>query len=317
MRADRLLNIMLRLQAGKKMTAQTLANELEVSRRTILRDVEALSVAGIPIYADKGHGGGIALDENYRFSLTGLKESEVCALFLSSNTKLMTDIGLAEASGNILPKLFAALPSVHQQAVEDLRQRVYIDPTWWNETTAPPLLPDLLQAVYESRCLSVVYQHHEGDIAERVIEPYSLVAKAGNWYLIATCDSKFRTYRVSRFHEVNILDTHFPRQPDFNLMTYWRDHVQEFFDSLLQYRFTLRVHTRRLNLLRWYSTGRYEIIEPADADGWFTAIFEAESIIPAKMLVFGLGADAVVLEPLELREAVLAQSRLLLQANEK
>jgi predicted DNA-binding transcriptional regulator YafY len=316
MRADRLLTLMFRLQAGKKMTAQALADALEVSRRTILRDVEALSTAGVPIYADKGHGGGIALDENYRVSLTGLKESEVRALFLSGNAKLMTDIGLGEASENILPKLFAVLPSLHQQAVEHLRQCVHIDPTWWNEGDTPPFLPDLLNAVYESRCLQIVYKNHEGNIAERVIEPYSLVAKSGIWYLIAMRTDEFRTYRVSRLHQVNVLKTRFQRQQDFDLETYWRDHVQEFFDSLLQYRFTLRVHERQLNLLRWYSTGRYDILEPADADGWFTARFEAESIIPAKMMVFGLGADAVVLEPQELREIVLAQSRALISAND-
>src|SRR5512139_3667096 len=118
MRADRLLSIMLLLQTRGKLTAQTLAAELGVSRRTILRDIDALSVAGIPIYADGGHGGGIALDENYRTTLTGLKETEVRALFIASSNYLLNEIGLGEAAKSTLLKLSAALPERHQPSVD-------------------------------------------------------------------------------------------------------------------------------------------------------------------------------------------------------
>src|SRR5262245_47693068 len=131
MRADRLLSIMMLLQNRGKTTAQTLAREMGVSRRTILRDIDALSFAGIPIYAEGGHGGGIALDENYRLSLTGLKEAEVRALFVSNDSRLLSDIGLGQAAESTLPKLFAMLPELHKQAVERIRQRVHIDPLWW------------------------------------------------------------------------------------------------------------------------------------------------------------------------------------------
>src|SRR5512145_2028347 len=137
MRADRLITLIMRLQTRGKVTAQTLAAELGVSRRTILRDVEALSAAGIPIYTEGGHGGGIALDENYRLSLTGLKESEVHSLFISGNNQLLNDIGLGEAAENTLLKLFAALPALHRPSVDHIRQRIHIDPLWWWQDAEP------------------------------------------------------------------------------------------------------------------------------------------------------------------------------------
>ena len=131
MRADRLLTLVLLLQTRGRQTAQTLAAELGVSRRTILRDVEALSLAGIPVYAEGGHGGGIALDERYRTTLTGLGESEIRSLFIASNTSLLADVGLAEAAERSLLKLTASLPERYQPSVEHIRQRIYIDPVWW------------------------------------------------------------------------------------------------------------------------------------------------------------------------------------------
>src|SRR3982751_115398 len=111
MRADRLLSLVMLLQTRGKMTTQNLAEEMAVSRRTILRDIDALSVAGIPVYTDGGHGGGVALDENYRVTLTGLKESEIRSLFISNNNQLLKDVGLGDAAESSLLKLSAALPS--------------------------------------------------------------------------------------------------------------------------------------------------------------------------------------------------------------
>src|SRR5260221_4956858 len=121
MRADRLLSIVLLLQTRGKMTAQVLAQELEVSTRTILRDIDALSTTGIPIYAEGGHSGGIALDKNYRVTLTGFKEDEVHSLFVSDNPKLLKDVGLVEAAVISLLKHSAALATLHQASVADIR----------------------------------------------------------------------------------------------------------------------------------------------------------------------------------------------------
>jgi predicted DNA-binding transcriptional regulator YafY len=307
MRADRLLAIMLLLRARGKMTSQALAAELEVSQRTILRDIDALTIAGVPVYADGGHGGGIALDENYRVTLTGLEETEVRALFVSSSAKLLSDIGLGDAAERTLRKLFAALPTLHQPSVEHIRQRIHIDPVWWWHDTQPlPFWAELQQAVYEDWCIRVVYENRQGEIEERVLEPYSLVAKSSLWYLVARNEAgDLRTYRVSRFHQVTRLDEHFDRDAAYDLATYWAEHLQEFPASLANYTFTLRLHPERLNFAQWLTPGRWEILNPADEAGWVTVRFQMETLELAKMLVFGLGKQAEIIEPDDLRNAVL------------
>ncbi len=186
MRADWLLSILMLLQSRGRLTAQTLADDLSVSRRTILRDVEALSYSGVPIYTDGGHGGGISLDENYRTTLTGLNELEVRALFISENNQILNDIGLGDATRRMMQKLSAALPPAQQSLVQGLRQRIYIDPTWWWQETQPmPFWSELEKAVFEDHQIQVRYENYNGEVAERTLEPDSLVAKASIWYMIA------------------------------------------------------------------------------------------------------------------------------------
>lgn len=316
MRADRLLALVLTLQSRGKMTAESLAEELEVSRRTILRDIEALSLAGIPVYAEGGHGGGIALDEHYRTSLTGLKEAEVRSLFISADNQHLKDLGLGEAADNALLKLFASLPTKHQSAVDHFRQRILIDSVWWWQDNGPlPFWAELQQAVYEDRLIRVIYERYSGDIQERTLEPYSLVAKANNWYLIGKREGELRIYRVVRLHQVSVLDTHFQRDPDFDLPAFWSSHVKEFAGNLTDYAFTVRVHPNRVNFVKWLTPGRWQIVE-TDAEGWSIMHLQMEAIDLAKMLVFGLAGQGEVLEPRELQEAVLADARQLLEREE-
>lgn len=310
MRADRLLSIVMLLQRRGKTTAQALAEELEVSRRTILRDVDALSAAGVPLYADGGHGGGIALDENYRVTLTGLKEAEVRSLFLASNADLLHDIGLGDAAESTLRKLFAALPAPHQPSVDHIRQRILIDPVWWWHDLQPlPFWSELQQAVYEDRCIRVLYENYNGDVSERLLEPYSLAAKASLWYLIARRDGELRTYRVSRLHQVTLLDAHFQRAKDFDLSTYWQNHIQSFLAELSGYAFTLRVDSTGMASAKWYTPGRSEVIERPGDDGWLTVRFWVESLELATQFVLSMGTQARIVEPDELRDSVLRYIR--------
>ncbi len=310
MRADRLLALVMLLQTRGKMTTQTLAEEMGVSRRTILRDIDALSVSGIPVYTDGGHGGGVALDENYRVTLTGLKESEIRSLFISSNNQLLKDVGLGEAAESSLLKLSAALPMAHQPSVEFIRQRIHIDPMWWWHDGEPlPFWDELQKAVYEDTCIRTVYESYDGTIGERVLEPYSLVAKSSFWYLIAKREGEFRTYRVSRFHSVTLLDEHFQRGRDFDLADHWQTHLQEFTEALTEYAFTLRIHESRLDFVKRLTPGRFQISEQVDDTGWLTIKVHMESIELAKMLMFGLGKDGVVIEPAELARAVMEAAR--------
>jgi predicted DNA-binding transcriptional regulator YafY len=310
MRADRLLAIMLLLQTRGKLKAETLANELSVSRRTILRDIDALSFAGVPVYAEGGHGGGIMLDEHYRTNLTGLKEEEVRTLFVANNEQLFKELKLGDAAERTLLKLVAALPARHQETVQHIRQRILIDPAWWWQDSQPPAFWDQLQqAVYEDRTIRATYEHYNGEIVQRVLQPYSLIAKSGIWYLIARRDQEFRIYRVSRFHDLALLDTHFQRDEEFDLPTYWQSHLQEFVETMSEYTVTLQVHPDRINFVKWLQPGRHQVIAPVHQDEWFTVRFQMESMELAKMLVFGLGTQAVVVEPRGLYEAVLEAAR--------
>ncbi len=309
MRADRLLAIVMLLQRRGKLTAAELADELEVSRRTILRDVEALSISGVPLYAEGGHGGGIMLDEDYQTTLTGLTEVEVRALFVTVNRQLLAEVGLGEAAAQMQRKLSAALPARHQPVVNHIQQRIYIDPLWWWHDAQPfPHWAELQKAVYEDRRIRIVYENYQQQSAERTLEPYSLVAKSSHWYLVAKRDDEFRTYRVSRLRSLQILEERFIRDVDFDLVRYWHEHLDDFVTAFSEYEFVLRVHPNRLSFVQWLTQGRHFLIE-IDAAGWHVLRIQLESEALAQMLVFGLGSEGEVLSPPELRVRVAASCR--------
>jgi predicted DNA-binding transcriptional regulator YafY len=315
MRADRLLSIMLILQSQGKTTTLALAHMLEVSRRTILRDIDALSIAGVPIHAEAGHGGGVFLDEGYRVSLTGLKEAEVRALFVSTRPGPLQDVGLGQAAQATLLKLFAALPSLHRREAERMQQRIHLDPAWWWHKGDPlPHLEALKTAVFDNRCIQVRYQRGDAEVVERILEPYSLVAKASVWYLIARREGELRTYRVSRFITVNVLNTHFERDETFDLAQYWHTHAAAFVASLPEFAFTLRLNADRLPFLTWYAAGRYTIRDAAPDARHLEIDLRFSSLEEARMLVLGLGIDAEIIEPDALRAAVLLQARQIVTA---
>lgn len=310
MRADRLLSIMLILQAQGKTTTLALADRLEVSRRTILRDIEALSIAGVPVYAEAGHGGGVYLDEHYRVSLTGLKEAEVRALFVSSQLGPLQDVGLGHAAEATLLKLFAALPSLHRQEAERMQQRIHLDPAWWwHKGETLPYLETLKAAVFGDCCVQVRYERGDGSVSERILEPYSLVAKASVWYLIARREGELRTYRVSRFMAVEVLDTHFERDEAFDLAQYWHTHSSEFVASMPDFAFTLRLAAARVQFMNWYAAERYTIRDASPDGAALLVDVCLSSLEEARMLVLGLGTDAEVIEPEALREAVRLQAQ--------
>lgn len=313
MRADRLLSIMLTLQANGKITTYQLAEKFEVSRRTILRDIDALSFAGIPIYTESGHGGGVYLDENYRVSLTGLNEAEVRAIFVSTQTDILQDVGLGRAIEDTMLKLFASLPSLHRHEAQQMQQRILLDSApWWSQGDSLTYLDMLKKAVFEDYCVQVCYKRADGTTTQRRLEPYSLVAKASVWYLVAQRDNELRTYRVSRFSNVEITDKPFERDVTFDLTTYWRDHTKAFLDNMPTYSFTVSVKTHRMRLLKLYAEGSYTIRETSTDDTSANIDITLSSLEEAKMLVLGLGTDVEIIQPIELHEAVVEQAHHLL-----
>jgi predicted DNA-binding transcriptional regulator YafY len=313
MRADRLLSMMLMLHAKGRMTAQDLAGNLEVSERTIYRDIEALSMAGVPVYTQTGTNGGIYLDEHYRISLTGLSASEVKSLFLANASQPLADLGLGAAVEETLLKLFAALPSRQQDEAQRMQQRFYIDAAnWFQIVEASSFLPVLEQAVWESRRLRVRYQPIKGRYDELLLEAYALVAKVNIWYLVGRKqDGEWRNYRLSRFHAVEALE-HFERDKGFDLPSYWRESCRKFEKHMVEtmppYELCVRVHPKGFSYFPSWMAGRYQQ-EGQDESGWTRLRVTYESRAEALRGLLGLGALVEILEPLELREELISQAR--------
>lgn len=329
MRADRLISLMLLLNAHGRMTAGTLAKQLGVSERTIYRDLDALSASGIPIYTQGGVNGGVFLDEHYRLSLTGLTSTEVRALFVSEGAGPLADLGLERAVTDTLLKLFAALPSAHQAEVERLRRRFHIDPAnWFQVSEQSPFLPILQQAVWEDRVVEVRYQVVEGQVYEGVLNPYALVAKANVWYLVAEKPSKdavdasgeLRNYRLARLKHVALSEAHFERDPDFDLAAYWAESRAQFerlsLEQFPPFYATLRVRHTAFWYFPGYLEGRYQQQGAADADGSVILNVRFDSLADAHMRLISLGTDVDVLAPAELREAILATAQAIVAARD-
>ncbi|GHO92489.1 transcriptional regulator [Reticulibacter mediterranei] len=313
MRADRLLSIMLLLQVHRRITARTLAQRLEVSERTIQRDMEALSVSGIPIISERGSGGGWGLLEEYRTNLTGLSESEVQALFLTRPNRLLSDLGLSQASEAAFIKLLAALPSMSRHNAEYARQRFYIDATGWRTPEeALPCLSVLQGAVWQESRLLFSYQRDAKQV-ERLVNPLGLVAKGSTWYLVAQIEGDIRTYRVSRIREARILPESFERPVDFDLATFWEQSTVAFKSNLPSYFVTLRALPELVPFLR--NAGYYSHVEQIgeeDEEGWVKVFMRFDVESAALACLSGFGADVEVLEPEELREKIIDQARRML-----
>lgn len=311
MRADRLLSIMLLLQVHRRITAHELAKRLEVSERTIYRDVEALSAAGVPVTAERGTGGGLMLLETFRTNLTGLNSTEVQALFLGQPTHLLNDLGLHQASEAALIKLLAVLPSMNRQSAEYVRQRIHIDVSGWQRSDEEQLefLPLLQEAIWQERKLSLHYQRSEQAV-ERVVSPLGLVAKGRIWYLVAAIDEEIRTYRVSRIQQAQILDEACVRPVDFDLAGYWRESATTFMANIPRHPVSVRITQGALP--RVTQAGRYiqlEQIGPPDEQGWVPAriLFEYKDEICGYLLSFG--PEVEILDPPELRAQVIELAR--------
>ena len=215
MRASRLLSILTTLQAKGHVTAQALADECEVSLRTIYRDVEALSAAGIPVYSERGSSGGYRLLDGYRVRLNGLSSTEAEALFLAGLTRQATDLGLGPVAASARKKLLAALPAKLRPGA--LRARFHLDaPAWFAEGESLKNLPLVADAVWSEHPITMLYKGRD-TTAERTIEPLGIVLKGGAWYLAAQSDGGVRTYRVARILKLTILDRPFDYPKSFDL----------------------------------------------------------------------------------------------------
>ncbi len=309
MRADRLLSIILLLQSHRRLTGGDLARRLEVSARTIHRDMDALSAAGVPVAADRGAHGGWTLDPAWKTDLTGLDARELDALFLAPPPRLLANLHLGPAADRAMSKLLLALPTGQRSRARAIRQRLHIDlDGWYNAPEDLPVLPIVQQALWRERQLEIVYRTPGRGTSTRVVDPLGLVIKGAVWYLVALWNAEHRTFRLSRVEAATVLDAVATRPNDFDLAEYWSRSSQAFRERLPQYKATLRVHPDAACWMRGSPMWRVEHLEAPDADGWVVMRLGFGHVKEACFLALGLGPQGEVLSPPALRDAVCAQA---------
>ncbi|WNI33276.1 YafY family protein [Streptomyces sp. ITFR-6] len=303
MRASRLVTLLLLLQNRGRMTARQLAEELEVSVRTVYRDVEALGAAGIPLYGDAGHAGGCRLIDGYRTRLTGLTADEAQAAFLAALPGAAAELGLGEALATARLKLRAALPAELPKHAERIQERFLLDaPGWYGDADRTPHLTAAAAAVWARRAVVLRYRRWRApEEIERRVEPYGLVLKAGRWYLVADGPTGIRSYRIDQILELKSLEEEFTVQDGFDLTRHWSSYLA---DS------RARLHTGEA-LLRLTPEGARRLGVTSAGDGWTEARVPIESIDHAHGEFLRLGTDIEVMAPAELRDRIAATVRAL------
>jgi predicted DNA-binding transcriptional regulator YafY len=312
-RASRLVSVLLLLQARGQLTAAELAAELEVSERTIHRDVEALSASGVPIYAERGTHGGMRLVDGYRTRLTGMTAEEAEALFLAGMPGPAAELGLGTVVAAAQLKVLASLPPELQARASRLVERFHLDAGEWFRASQPvPHLAALSDAVWNARRIAIEYDRGEGP-SRRVLEPLGLVLKAGIWYVVANVGDQVRTYRVSRVVSAEPGDEPFERPAGFDLATYWAESTEAYERDVPRIDVVVRVRPDRLDRLRaavGYATvnAAEYLIEP-DPEGWLRLRLWLDYPEDAAGVLLSAGRWVEVLAPPEVRARVASTAR--------
>jgi predicted DNA-binding transcriptional regulator YafY len=309
MRADRLLSLLMLLQTRGKLTARELAGKLEVSERTIYRDIDALSAAGVPVYGEPGRAGGFDLLDSYRTNLTGMNEGELRALFMLGIPAPLTELGVGQDLQAALLKLSAALPDSHRQDEISVRQRFHLDSTWWRQGQEPvPHLRTIEQAVWGDRRLAIRYRPLYTTELEQVVDPYGLVAKAGVWYLVYARVGRTRAQRVADLRDVRLTNETFERPGDFDLAGFWKAWCAEHERGGSHYRVTVRVAPHFIPEMAIHFGERVKqqlaAVNPPDEKGRITLELSFERLESARARLLGLGNGIEVLEPIALRTSI-------------
>ncbi|HEV7371730.1 helix-turn-helix transcriptional regulator [Arenibaculum sp.] len=307
MSSGRLLSILLLLQTRGRLTARALADEVEVSVRTIYRDIDQLSAAGVPVYAEKGHNGGFQLLEGYRTRLTGLDTREAEALFLAGLPGPAAELGLGEAMAQARLKLLAALPEATRSDAERIGSRFHLDPVgWFRKAEQVEMLPTLALAVWTGRSVRMRYESWKGEV-ERDTDPLGLVLKAGFWYLVARVGEQVRTYRVGGILDMEVGERVFERPAGFDLAAHWAHFANDYENRMRQDRAVLRASPGALRALErtdGIAARAVRSAGPPDPQGRRIVELPIESIDGAVSDLIRLGDEVEILAPAQLRHAI-------------
>ncbi len=306
MRADRLLSLMMLLQNRGKLRAEELAAELEVSVRTIYRDIDALSASGVPVYADGGPGGGYSLLEGYRTELTGLSPEETEALLTLSLPGPLSDLSISKKLKTAVLKVVSAAPSDLAQGEARMRERLYLDPaSWFTPGDEPRFLDELQSCIWRERKVWMEYSDKKSAKSGREICPYALVAKAAIWYLVADTEKGMRVFRVSRIESVARLEVRFDRDVNFNLREFWERWSGNFIESLHGYHVELSIASEGEGVVAGFLVGVGESLRNANSEGgWKRVDVTFANEHEALWQILQFGTLVRVEAPSSLRDAV-------------
>lgn len=324
MKSDRLLSVLLLLQARGRVTERELAERLEVSQRTVHRDMEALSAARVPLSAVRGSQGGWELEKDWRTQVPGLDEAELSAL-LMAQPRAIGNPQLAAAAESALNKLMAALPGSMREQAAAMRERLHVDPTGWRGSGENlSMLAAVQEAVAGDRKLAFDYTRADGQKAPRTVEPLGVVAKGLSWYLVARGANGIRTYRVSRMEAVTVLAAKFERPPQFDLEEYWKRSTASFSEQGKGFEVTLWASPHAVRKLAEWGAVRplekrsgsddatAEGVDSARHDGipsdWVNVTASFYDVVEAQFIVLGLGRATRVVSPESFRERIALEA---------
>jgi predicted DNA-binding transcriptional regulator YafY len=310
MKASRLLSMLLLLQSAERRSARELAVALEVSERTVYRDVDALSASGVPVYTERGVYGGIALAAGYRKALTQFGEDEIRALFISGSNPL-GDLGLGVDRERALEKLSGAMNDAQRKAAEKSHGRIHLDQRRWNQAAQPEAhLAALRRAVWDDRRVTLRYRDRASNTTERTVDPLGLVAKAGVWYLVARTDGAYRTFRAERILGVTALGESFARPADFDLDEYWRAWTSSVESSAQRFEVLLAIASSDVERVSQYWDVQLVSRPPArggEDEVVVRIVFPSQDAALHQLVAWG--AVARILEPVAIRDELVARAR--------
>jgi predicted DNA-binding transcriptional regulator YafY len=319
-RASRLVTLLFTLQRMRSATAAELARELEVSERTVYRDVAALSEAGVPLYTEPGRGGGIRLLDGWRTRLDGLTGQEAAAIFAVGAPQVLAELGMSAALAGAQAKLLATLPADLREHARSVAERFHLDaPGWFHTPQQVTQLAAVAEAVWEQRTLRITYRRRADEV-ERTVDPLGLVLKAGTWYLAAQVRDAVLTYRVDRITTAEPTGAAFERPPDFDLAQWWAGAASRFESQMLRTTVRLRLGPRALEMLPHVAdpdAGLRAVAHagPPDAEGWREVELDVEGVDVAAGQLTALGGEVEALDPPGLRAALAANGAALAARN--
>ena len=312
MRASRLLSIQMLLQAHGRMSATALARALDVSVRTLHRDIDELTSAGVPVYAERGRAGGFQLLPGWKTSLTGFTPKEAEAVFLAGLAGPASDLGLGSQVASAERKLLAALPAPWRGSAHRLRSRLHLDPVeWYREAEPVPFLPLVAHAVWEERQLAISYESWSRT-ARRTVHPLGLVMKAGTWYFVAAREGKVRTWRVASVLDAQLADAPVQRPRGFELAEYWRASVRRFEVEIFTGEALVAATGRGLAELRRLNAALARAVAGATVPAAGERVelrIPIESVPHAAGQLLRLCPEVEVRAPRELRDAIRERAR--------